>query len=60
VAALLGLLNRNGPTFFLDYGIYDDPNAQRTNGVFLDEAVIAFALPLPLLTWYPITRGTHM
>ncbi len=36
-AALQGLLNRNGPALFLDYGIYDDPNARRTNEVFLDD-----------------------
>jgi hypothetical protein len=35
-AALQGLLNRRGPTLFLDYGIYDDPNARRANEVFLD------------------------
>ena len=32
-----GLLNRAGPNVFLDYGIYDDPAARRTNEVFLDD-----------------------
>lgn len=36
-AALQGIINRNGPLIFLDYGIYDDPNARRTNEVFLDD-----------------------
>lgn len=36
-AALQGLLNRAGPVLFLDYGIYDDPDARRTNEVFLDD-----------------------
>jgi hypothetical protein len=36
-AALQGLMNRNGPVLFLDYGIYDDPAARRTNEVFLDD-----------------------
>jgi hypothetical protein len=36
-AALQGILNRNAPTVFLDYGIYDDPDARRTNEVFLDD-----------------------
>ena len=36
-AALQGLLNRAGPKVFLDYGIYDDPAARRTNEVFLDD-----------------------
>ncbi len=38
-AALQGLVNRDGPTVFLDYGIYDDPSARRTNEVFLDDAL---------------------
>ena len=38
-AALQGLLNRSGPALFLDYGIYDDPAARRTNEVFLDDAL---------------------
>ena len=37
-AALQGLLNRSGPVLFVDYGIYDDPAARRTNEVFLDDA----------------------
>ena len=36
-AALQGLVNRVGPRLFLDYGIYDDPLARRTNEVFLDD-----------------------
>jgi hypothetical protein len=36
-AALQGLLNRNGTRVFVDYGIYDDPDARRTNEVFLDD-----------------------
>ena len=36
-AALQGLLNRAGPKVMLDYGIYDDPAARRTNEVFLDD-----------------------
>lgn len=36
-AALQGLVNRSAPTLYLDYGIYDDPAARRTNEVFLDE-----------------------
>ena len=38
-AALQGLVNREGPILFLDYGIYDDPDARRTNEVFLDDAI---------------------
>jgi len=38
-AALQGLVNRSGPAIFLDYGIYDDPAARRTNEVFLDDAL---------------------
>jgi hypothetical protein len=38
-AALQGLVNRAGPRIFLDYGIYDDPQARRTNEVFLDDAI---------------------
>lgn len=30
-ATLQGLVNREQPALFLDYGIYDDPNARRTN-----------------------------
>lgn len=36
-AALQGLVNRLEPALFLDYGIYDDPMARRTNEVFLDD-----------------------
>lgn len=38
-AALQGLLNREHPTIYLDYGIYDDPDARRTNEVFLDDEI---------------------
>ena len=38
-AALQGLVNRRGPRLFLDYGIYDDPLARRTNEVFLDDEI---------------------
>lgn len=38
-AALQGLVNRDGPRLFLDYGIYDDPLARRTNEVFLDDEI---------------------
>ena len=36
-AALQGMVNRSSPAIYLDYGIYDDPAARRTNEVFLDE-----------------------
>ncbi len=36
-AALQGLINRSGPKIYLDYGIYDDPDARRTNEVFFDD-----------------------
>ncbi len=36
-AALQGLVNRQQPALFLDYGIYDDPLARRTNEVFMDD-----------------------
>lgn len=36
-AALQGIVNRRTPKVFLDYGIYDDPDARRTNEVFLDD-----------------------
>jgi hypothetical protein len=39
IAALQGLVNRDGPKIFLDYGIYDDANARRTNEVFLDDTL---------------------
>ncbi len=38
-AALQGLLNRDGPNLFLNYGIYDDPAARRTNEDFLPEDI---------------------
>lgn len=38
-AALQGLANRSGTRVFLDYGIYDDPLARRTNEVFLDDEI---------------------
>jgi hypothetical protein len=38
-AALQGLVNRDGPLIYLDYGIYDDPSARRTNEVFLDDEI---------------------
>lgn len=37
--ALQGLVNRTQPLVFLDYGIYDDPAARRTNEVFMDDAI---------------------
>ena len=36
-AALQGLINRDGACVFLDYGIYDDPAARRTNELFMDD-----------------------
>ena len=36
-AALQGLVNRSGPALFLDYGIYDDPAARRTNEIFMED-----------------------
>jgi hypothetical protein len=36
-AALQGLVNRAAPRLFLDYGIYDDPAARRTNEVFMPD-----------------------
>jgi hypothetical protein len=38
-AALQGLVNRNGPTIFVDYGIYDDPLARRTNEDFMADDI---------------------
>lgn len=38
-AALQGLVNRDQPRLFLDYGIYDDPSARRTNEVFMDDEI---------------------
>ena len=36
-AALQGLVNRQQAALYLDYGIYDDPQARRTNEVFMDD-----------------------
>ena len=36
-AAAQGLLNRTEPRVFLDYGCYDDPQARRTNELFMDD-----------------------
>ncbi len=36
-AALQGLVNRNAAYLYLDYGIYDDPSARRTNENFIDD-----------------------
>jgi hypothetical protein len=38
-ATLQGLVNRRGPRLFLDYGIYDDPLARRTNEVFMADEI---------------------
>lgn len=38
-AALQGLVNRSEARIFLDFGIYDDPQARRTNEVFLDDEI---------------------
>ncbi len=38
-AALQGLVNRSGAKVFLDYGIYDDPLARRTNEVFMADDI---------------------
>jgi len=38
-AALQGLVNRSGSRLFLDYGIYDDPLARRTNEVFMADEI---------------------
>ena len=38
-AALQGLVNRDGPKLFLNWGIYDDPSARRTNEVFLSDEI---------------------
>jgi len=34
-----GLVNRTSPSIYLDYGIYDDPTARRTNEDFLDDEI---------------------
>jgi hypothetical protein len=36
-ASLQGLANREGPRVYLLYGIYDDPEARKTNEVFLPD-----------------------
>ncbi len=38
-ACLQGLANREAPRLFLDFGIYDDPSARRTNEDFLPDAI---------------------
>jgi hypothetical protein len=38
-AALQGLANRSGAHVFLEYGIYDDPLARRTNEDFMDDTM---------------------
>lgn len=38
-AAVQGIVNRHGPRLLLDWGIYDDERARRTNEVFLPEEV---------------------
>src|SRR5665648_24647 len=38
-AALQGLVNRVEARIFLDFGIYDDPQARRTNEIFLDDDI---------------------
>jgi hypothetical protein len=39
VISLQGLVNRDGPKIFLDYGIYDDASARETNEVFLPDDI---------------------
>ena len=36
-AILQGLINRESPAVFLDYGYYDDPAARRTNELFMED-----------------------
>lgn len=38
-AALQGLANRDGARLFLDYGIYDEHSARRTNEDFMDDEI---------------------
>ncbi len=38
-ATLQGLVNRTAPRLYLDYGIYDDPTARRTNEDFMDDEI---------------------
>ena len=37
--SLQGLANRSGPRLFLNYGIYDEPSARRTNEDFLPDQI---------------------
>lgn len=39
VAAVQGLVNRTSVRIYLDYGIYDDPSARRTNENFMDDEI---------------------
>jgi hypothetical protein len=36
-ASLQGLVNRDQPSLFLDYGVYDDPESRKTNEAFISE-----------------------
>lgn len=52
-----GLVNRNGPMLYLDYGIYDDPAARRTNEVFLDDGcgiqnTVLYLVIRIVITWF--------
>ncbi|MFN2144878.1 MAG: hypothetical protein ACK2T7_05970, partial [Anaerolineales bacterium] len=38
-SCLQGLANRSGPRLFINYGIYDDPSARRTNEDFLPDEI---------------------
>ncbi len=38
-AAFQGLVNRDGPRLYLNWGIYDDPAARRTNEIFLPDEI---------------------
>jgi hypothetical protein len=35
--SLQGLVNRNGPKLFLNYGVYDDPGTRKTNSVQMSD-----------------------
>ncbi len=39
IAAVQGLVNRTTARIYLDYGIYDDPTARRTNEIFMDDEI---------------------
>ncbi len=39
IASVQGLVNRTSPSIYLDYGIYDDPTARRTNENFMDDDI---------------------